>query len=72
MERPDQRSVSRKKALVRKASRPGNMVINFCAATCHTARACVLLDRRRRFVGCDVYSELLTAAETNQVPKSAP
>lgn len=55
------------KGLVRKLSRPENVVINICSGTCFTAKACILPDQHRTFVECNVDSALLTAAEADHV-----
>lgn len=67
MWRPKQKNKSLTKDLVRSSSRPENTVVKFCASTCSTAEACILLDQRRTFVGCDVNSELPTSAEADFV-----
>lgn len=55
------------KSLAWLLSRSGGVVMDFCAATCSTARACRLLDKHRKSVECDVDSELLANAERDLV-----
>lgn len=45
--------------------------MKLCAGTCSTANACLLLDHNRKFVGCNVDSELPAAAEADPVLKVA-
>lgn len=47
--------------LVQKFGRFGDVMMEFCAATCFTAKECMLPDRHRKAVVCDVKSKLLTA-----------
>lgn len=63
MRRPEQTGALWKKNSVRKLSRPGSLVMDFCSGTCCTAKACMLVDQRGAFVGSFVDSELPTAAE---------
>lgn len=53
------------KKLVWKFHRPGHVMMNISAGACSTAEACALLDQHERFVGCDEYSKLLKAGETD-------
>lgn len=55
------------KDLVGEFSRLGDVVMDFCAGIGPTAKICILLDKHRKFVGCNVDSELLTAAEAGLV-----
>lgn len=64
MWRPQQKNVFYIKDLVRKFSRLRDVVIDFCTGTCSAEKACMLLDQHRKFVECDLNSEMLTAAET--------
>lgn len=57
--------------LVRNFSRPENLVMNFCAAICSVAKGCMLLDQNGTLVGCEVDSDLLTAAEADFVLETA-
>lgn len=47
---------------VQRLSAPGERAMVFCAATCRTAAACMLLDQHRKFVGYYMSPEVLTAA----------
>lgn len=49
--------------LVRKFTSGEDLVMDFCFGTCPMARACILRDQHRRFVGCDLDSEPLSATE---------
>lgn len=53
------------KDLVRKFSRPGNIMMDFSIGTRSTAKACMLGNQHRTFVGCAMDSELPTAAEAD-------
>lgn len=61
--RPKNENLSWMKDPVRKLSRPGHLMMAFCAGTRSTAKAFMLLDKRRKCVGCGVRYELLNAAE---------
>lgn len=67
MRGPQQKNMSRMKDLLRKYTRPENVVLDFCARTCSAAKACMLPDQHKKFVGCDVDSELLNAADKDLV-----
>lgn len=66
MWRPEQKNVWME-VLMRRLSRPVDMVMNSCAGMCSTANVCMLHAEYRKFVKCDVDYELLTAAETDPV-----
>lgn len=51
--------------LVRKLTKAGELVLDFYAGTCFTVRACMLFDRQREFVGCDLDPEVLCAVESD-------
>lgn len=53
--------------LVRKSTRAGVLVMDFGADTYPTARACMLLDLHRTFVGCHEDSVVRSAAEPDLV-----
>lgn len=50
-----------------KTSKAGDLVIDFCAVTCFKAKVCMLLDQHKTFVGCDLDSTVLSAAEPDLV-----
>lgn len=50
---------------MRKTRKAGDLVMEFCAVTCSTARACMSSDQHRDFVECDVDPEMLSAAEAD-------
>lgn len=60
-------NVSRAKNLVGNFSRPGDVVMNFCASVWSTAETCRLLAQHGTIAGCDVDSGLLTAAAADLV-----
>lgn len=41
--------------------------MDFCASTRFTSKACIVLDQRRMFLGCDVNPEVLSAPEADFV-----
>ena len=51
--RPEQKSVSLLKYLINKFTKPGDLVVDVCAGTFSTMRACMEMNKHRRFVGCD-------------------
>lgn len=61
----EQKNVSLLKDLVQKFRRPRDVVMDFCAVTSFTARACMSLDQHKKFLRCNVSFELLTAAEAD-------
>lgn len=62
--------VSWMKDLMRKCSKAGDFVADFCAGKCSTAKACMMLDSIKKFVRCDVNPQVLHAAETDLVLNS--
>lgn len=69
--RPEQKHVSWVKNLMRNFSRPEHLVMDFFADTCSTAKASMLPDQRRTFVGCKMNSKLLTTAEAKRLLATA-
>lgn len=63
MWRPEQKNVSWMKDLVGKFTRGRDVVMDFCTGTYPTAKTSMLLDQHRKFVGCDLDSDLLMAAK---------
>lgn len=53
MVRPEQKSIALMRALVRKWTNPGDLVMDCFAGTFSTAKACFDLDHHRRFIGCE-------------------
>lgn len=51
-------------------SRSGDVGVNFCPNTDSTANARLLLDQRRKTVRCDLHSEMLPDAETDNALRS--
>lgn len=71
MLKPEQRNLSWMKILAWKVTREGNMVRDFCAGSFLTAKACMLLDRHRKYVRCELDSDVLSAAKSHALPTSA-
>lgn len=63
MWRPEQKSVLWMKDLIRRFTKRGDWVMDYCAVTCPTAKAFLLLGEHRKFVSCHSDSELIHAAE---------
>lgn len=63
MWRPLLKNVSWMKDFVGTFTRRADFVMLFCAGTCPTAIACMLHNQYKKFVGCDLYSDLLSAAK---------
>lgn len=55
------------RTLVRKPSRAGDTVRDLCACSSSTAKAFIMLDPLRKFVGCDLDSRFLTTADTDNL-----
>lgn len=53
--------------LVRNPGKDGHLVIDFCASTRSTVKACMLFNQRRKFVGCDLDPEMPSAADPDLV-----
>lgn len=51
------------KNLSRKFRREGDLMMVTCAGSYHTAKVCMQLDKHTKFVGCDLDSDVLSAAE---------
>ena len=51
--RPEQKPVSLLKYLINKFTKPGDLVVDVCAGIFSTMRACMEMEKHRRFVGCD-------------------
>lgn len=49
----------------------GDLLMSFRAGTCATAKVCVVLDQHRNFLGCNVDTEVVSAAQPEHVLKSA-
>lgn len=56
MVRPEQKSASWMMDIMSKFSRPEKLVVDTCAGTMSTAKACLALPQHGRFVGCEEYS----------------
>ena len=54
MLRPEQKNISVMKDIVSKFSKPGDLVMDPFSGTCSTAKACLSLNKHRRFVGCEL------------------
>lgn len=54
-------------SLVWNFKRQGDVVMHFCSGTCYTAKECMLPEQQKTSERCDVYSEALTATETDLV-----
>lgn len=67
MERTEQKNVSWIRYPVRKLSRGGGFVLSLFDDTRYSAKAYRLLDQRRKFVGCIVNPEMLSAAKPSLV-----
>lgn len=52
---------------LQKFSKADGLVVEICAGTCATAKDCMLLEKHRTFVRCDVNPEVLSAAEADSV-----
>lgn len=50
------------KDLAGKLTSEGDLVIDLCAGSCLTVQACVPLDQQRKFSGCHLDSDILSAA----------
>jgi len=53
MLRPEQKNMIWMKALIGKFTGPGDLVMDMFAGTYATAKACLMTDKHRKFVGCD-------------------
>lgn len=53
--------------LVRRLSKAGDLGTDFCARKYCTVKTCTLREQRRKFVGCDVDTRMLSASESNFV-----
>lgn len=51
------------KDLVGKLTKKRNLVVDFCAGTCSTTKACLLLGQQNDFISWDSDSSLLSSAE---------
>lgn len=49
----EQKNVLSLKDLAGKLTRGDDLVTDFCTETCSTAKACILLNQHRKFVGCE-------------------
>lgn len=67
MWRPEHKKLSRMKNMGWKLSRPGDLLMDYCAVKCSTTEACLLADQHRKFVVCGIDSEPGTAAEPDPV-----
>ena len=65
--RPEQKSVEILKYLISKYSKPGDTVMDPCAGTASTMHACMLLDKHRKFVGCEPDSDAILAVEDHLI-----
>ena len=54
MLRPEQKSITLMSDIIEKFSKPGDLVVDPCSGTFSVAKACLLLPKHRRFVGCDL------------------
>lgn len=61
--RPEQRNVYWTKVLAGTLTRENDLVKDFCAGTYITAKACMLSDQYKKYAGCDMDLEVLSAAE---------
>lgn len=52
--RPEQKSAAGVKDIVRTFSQPVHVVLDPCVGTFATAKACMMLPRHRRFIGCEM------------------
>lgn len=43
----------------RKLTKAGDLTMNFCAGTCSTAKAFMLLQKHGKILGCDVHPQVL-------------
>lgn len=48
---------------VQKSGKDGELLMDFCSGICSTVKPCILLDQHRKFAGCDVNPEVLSAAD---------
>lgn len=46
-------------------------MMDYCAGSCPTARACLLLDEHRTYASCDSYAKVLHAADSDLLPTFA-
>lgn len=70
MWRPEENNVSWVRTLVGKATKTTDWLTEFCAGTCCTAKACMLLNQEK-FAEWDLDSEVLSAAKPDFVPTVA-
>lgn len=50
-----------------KVTRKRDLVMEFCAGLCSTAKSCVLQDQHRKFAGCDLDSDILKTADSDHL-----
>ena len=60
--RPEQKSRELLKELISRLTKPGALVADIFAGTFSTAAACLSLPRHRKFIGCEVRSDVFNAA----------
>lgn len=65
--RSEQSSVCAMRDLGRKLSKAGDLILDFCASSCSTAKFFVFLDQHRKVVESDVISKVLCSAEVDSV-----
>ena len=62
MWRPEQKSIPMLKDIIVRMTKPGATVVDTFAGTCATAKACLMLKKHRKFIGCDKDEDCLEAA----------
>ena len=63
MLRAEQKNLALCMELVKRYSKPGDIVVDFFAGTCTTAVACISLLQVRKFVGCDIDGSIVSAGQ---------
>lgn len=63
----EQKCVFRKRNLVWKSGKAGDLLTFFCAVTFLAVKACMLLNQHKTFVGRDADPKMLSALEQNPV-----
>lgn len=65
--RAEQKSVKWMMDIVERLTRPGDIVVDFTAGTFPVLKACMLLPKHRRFVGCDIDKMCVEASQQSAV-----